>query len=134
MATTPTFASTNIRTNTFLALGPFGSPYVGNWQDQPTVALPNLVTAGSNGTRITEVNAKVIGNVGNMTIKFYLFDGSTYYLFDEQFLNGSITAAGSVDFNVTYDYLYIPSGWSFRMGINGGTNEPARIVVTSLDL
>lgn len=134
MATTPTFASTNIRTNTFLNLGAVFSSYIGNWEDQPTSELPNLVTAGSNGTRITEVNAKVIGNVGNMTIKFYLFDGSTYYLFDEHFLNGSVTAAGSVDFNITYDYLYLASGWSFRMGINGFSNEPARIVVTSLDL
>ena len=135
MATTPNFASTNIQTKTFSNLGLYYTNYTGQWEDQPTAALPNLVTAGDNGTRITEINVKVTSSAGNEVYKIYLFDGSTYYLFDEQYLTGSFGPTVPVGkLNVTYNYLYLPSGWSLRMSLNQDTNAAGRVVVTSLDL
>lgn len=81
-----------------------------------TGTIGTVLTAGSNGTKITEVVATATGTTTAGMIRLYLHDGTNTRLFDE-FAVAAVTPSASVPVwrgAKVYANLNIPSGWSLR--------------------
>lgn len=80
-----------------------------------------ILTAGGSGTKIEEVvceasKATLVTTTVAGLVYYFLYDGSTYRLFDVvtvTAITGSATVAGFRD-SRRYANLWLPSGWSFR--------------------
>ncbi len=85
-----------------------------------TGTIATVGSAGANGTRIDEIVAKATGDPADSVLTLFLYDGSTYFLFDEIDLGDP--AAGSTTVTTfreprIYKNLVIPTGWSLRAAI-----------------
>jgi hypothetical protein len=77
-----------------------------------------LGTAGSNGTKITEINIIPVGTVAAGLVNVFLYDGSTYHLWDSYLIAvGTVnTTTQPVRQVFTYDNLVLPTNsWSLRV-------------------
>ena len=79
----------------------------------PTLGV--TVLAGStNGTKIEEINVTPLGAVTACVVNLFLFDGTTYWLYDQ--INFGTTALSQTTpqpvFNKLYPNLILPTGWS----------------------
>jgi len=112
MATSPQFISTP-------KVG-VGTVVTANTARDGTGTIVTIFTAGSSGSKINEVVLKATDNPADSCVVFFLYDGSTYHVFDEIDIGdpaaGSTTVA-SYRTNKVYDNLVIASGWSFRASI-----------------
>jgi len=112
MATTPAFAATP-------RIGAV-SVVTANTNRDGTGTIATCFTAGSSGSKIEEVVFKATADPADSVVVMYLYDGATYYIFDEVDLGnpaaGSTTVAAYRDRRV-YDNLVLPSGWSLRGSI-----------------
>ncbi len=85
-----------------------------------TGTIATIFTAGANGSRIEEIVIKATDNPADSTVVFFLYNGSTYYVFDEWDIGdpaaGSTTVATYRE-SRTYRNLLLPSGWSLRASI-----------------
>lgn len=85
-----------------------------------TGTIATVFTAGSSGSKIEEVVMKATADPADSTVVLYLYDGSTYYAFDEWDIGnpaaGSATVASYRESRV-YENLILPSGWSLRASI-----------------
>lgn len=120
MATSPSFAVTPR----------IGSVALGS-ADTSHTAPTNVVTVMTGvaaGTRIAEVVVQMTATVSAATmVRLFLYDGSTYYLFDEVAIPAA-TGSQSVKqtrVSATYNNLVLPSAsWSLRATVhssNAGT-------------
>jgi hypothetical protein len=77
-----------------------------------------LITGASTGTRIAEIVVKNAATSAAAQVRVFLYDGSTYWLFDEIAVvaaTGSATVAQSRT-STTYNNLVLPSSsWSVRV-------------------
>jgi hypothetical protein len=86
----------------------------------PTTAVV-ILTAGANGTKIEEIvveatAATLVATTVAGLAYFFLYDGSTYHLFDTMIIT-AITASTTVPgFRgvARYPNLWVKTGWSFR--------------------
>lgn len=112
MATTPNFAST-----------------VKSWAasissaDTSRTAPTNvgtLVTAGSSGSRIDELTVTAAGTSTANIVRVFLYNGSTYYLYQEILISAITPSASVAAFTttLTFNSFVIPSGWSVRVTTN----------------
>ena len=110
MATAPAYAATPL----------IGAAVISNSSADTNFQTPShatsVATAGSSGTKITEVDLLPVGTIssGGVVFNLYLYNGSTYYLLDSV-LVPAVTPATQQ--NVTkiplyYDNLVLPNGWS----------------------
>lgn len=80
-----------------------------------------VLTGASTGTRISEVVVKAAATSAAAIVRLFLYDGSTYWLFDEVAVTaatGSATVA-QTRVVVTYNNLVLPSSsWSLRATIS----------------
>lgn len=116
-AVTPRIASVNIAT--------------ANTNRDGTGTVATLITGASTGTRIAEivVQAKVTTTAG--MVRVFLYDGSTYYLFDEVSVAAATVSASvkGTRVSTTYNNLILPSAsWSVRVA----THNAESIDVTAL--
>ena len=76
-----------------------------------------VLTGVAAGTRINEVVMKSAATSAAAVVRLFLFDGTTYWLFDEVVI-AAITGSSTVATNRvtrTYDNLVLPSAsWSLR--------------------
>jgi hypothetical protein len=76
-----------------------------------------VLTGVAAGTRIAEVVVKSAATSAAAVVRLFLYDGTTYWLFDEVVIaaiTGSSTAATQRT-RLTYDNLVLPSSsWSLR--------------------
>ena len=80
----------------------------------------DILTAGTNGTRILEVVAKASDDPADSCVVLWLHTGSTNYPFDEIDLgNPSAGSATTPSYRgtVTYSNLVLPSGWKLQASI-----------------
>lgn len=88
-----------------------------------TGTIVTLGSAGASGSRIDEIVVKADADPADCTVVFYLYDGSTYYVFDEWDIGnpaaGSATVASYRESRL-YENLVLPSGWSLRASITAG--------------
>ncbi len=76
-----------------------------------------LGSAGSNGTKITQIDVIPAGTVAAGLVNLFLYDGSAYHLHESVTITSATlsTTAGPVKQTFTYDNLVLPSGWSLRV-------------------
>ncbi len=81
-----------------------------------TGTIGTVVTAANGGTRVARVNIKALVTTTAGMIRFYRYDGSTYYPYKERVVTavtvGASTAAFEDEF--TTPDLVLPPGWSLR--------------------
>lgn len=89
-----------------------------------TSNVVDVITAGTNGTRILEVVLKATDDPADSTVVLWLNNGTTNHVFDEIDIGnpaaGSATVA-SYRTNVTYSNLVIPSGWKLQASVTATT-------------
>lgn len=110
MATTPAFAATP-------RIGAVSIATADSSYTAPT-NFGTVLTGAAAGTRIAEIVVKCAATSANAVVRVFLYDGSTYWLFDELLVTattGSSTVAQN-RVNVTYTNLVLPSAsWSLRV-------------------
>ena len=76
-----------------------------------------VLTGASTGTRIAEVVVKCVATSAAAIVRLFLYDGTTYYLFDEVTV-AAATGSSTVQqtrVSVVYNNLILPSAsWSLR--------------------
>lgn len=85
-----------------------------------TTNVVDVISAGTNGTRILELVVKSDNDPADSIVCFWLHDGTTNWIFDEMDIGNP--AAGSTTVvayrnTVTYANLVIPSGWKLQASI-----------------
>jgi len=110
MATSPVFAVTPRISSVSIATAE--ASYTA-----PT-SFETLITGASTGTRISEIVVKCAATSAAAIVRIFLYDGSTYFLFDEITVaaaTGSATVQQTRVSN-TYNNLILPSSsWSLRV-------------------
>lgn len=103
-----------------------------------TGTIATVITAGSSGTQIREVVLKATGDPADSVVTLFLYDGSTYSLFDEVDLGDPAAASTTVTgyrTSVRYDNLFLPSGWSLRAAITVAlTSGVINVIALGADL
>lgn len=115
MATSPVFAVTP-RIGSVALSGTADTSY-----SSPT-AIVTVITGVAAGTRISEVVVQMTATVSSATmVRLFLYDGSTYYLWDEIAI-AAATGSQSVKqtrVSTTYNNLILPSAsWSLRATVH----------------
>jgi hypothetical protein len=79
-----------------------------------------VLTAGSSGSRIDEINVVAMGTTTANVVRLFLFDGTNYFLMQEVLITPLIPSvtAPVVTYTSTYSNLMLPSGWSLRATTN----------------
>lgn len=82
-----------------------------------TGTIATIGTAGASGTKVERIVVKCTADAADGVVILWLYDGSTYWMFDE-FDTGD-PAAGSTTVasfreERAYADLVLPSGWSLR--------------------
>lgn len=83
-----------------------------------TGTVGTLATAGANGSLITMVHVKATVTTTGGMIRFFLHDGSAYFLWHEIDVTAAVPAATVKSFEAEYEptvALVLPSGWSLRV-------------------
>jgi hypothetical protein len=81
-------------------------------------SVGNLITGAANGTRIAEIVVKCAATSAAAIVRVFLYDGTTYWLFDEITV-AAATGSSTVQqtrVSTTYNNLILPSAsWSVRV-------------------
>lgn len=117
-ATTPRVASVNVAT--------------ANTARDGTGTIGTLITGVTAGTRVAEIVVKAVGTTTAGMVRVFLYDGTTYYLFDEISVAAVASPGASTQttrVSTTYTNLVLPSSsWSVRVS----THNAESINVTAL--
>lgn len=79
-----------------------------------------LLTAGASGTRLNRIVAKGVATTVAGKVLLFLYDGTTYHLFDELDIT-AVTLSTTVDaFRIerAYQDLVLKTGWSLRAALS----------------
>ncbi len=94
-----------------------------------------LITGASTGTRISEIVVKNAATSAAAIVRIFLYDGSTYWLFDEVTVaaaTGSSTVQQS-RVSTVYNNLILPSAsWSVR--VTTSVSQATHVTVFGADL
>lgn len=110
MATSPAFAATP-------RIGAVSVATADASYTAPT-NVGTLITGASTGTRISEIVCKCAATSAAAIIRIFLYDGSTYWLFDEVSIPAATGSATVLQSRVSTSYsnLILPSSsWSVRV-------------------
>lgn len=81
-------------------------------------SVGTLITGASTGTRIAEIVVKCAATSAAAIVRIFLYDGTTYWLFDEVTI-AAATGSSTVQqtrVSTTYSNLILPSAsWSVRV-------------------
>lgn len=94
-----------------------------------------LITGVAAGTRVTEIVAKVAAGFAAAVVRVFLYDGTTYYLFDELVFTAvaSSSTAASGRVSATYANLILPSAsWSVR--VTTSVSQATHVTAMAADL
>ncbi len=89
--------------------------YGGTGGTAPTTAV--TVTSGStNGRKVKEIVIVPTGTVVACNVNLFLYDGTTYWLFDQATFGATTLAQATAQsrWSKQYPNLVIPTGWSLR--------------------
>ena len=103
-AVTPRIASVNVAT--------------ANTNRDGTGTVATLITGASTGTRIAEIVCQAKATTTAGMVRVFLYDGSTYFLFDEVSIAAATPSASvkGTRVSTTYNNLVLPSAsWSVRV-------------------
>jgi hypothetical protein len=107
MATAPAYAATPVAWTGLV-------PSTADTSWTAPAHVTSLGSAGSNGTKITQVDVIPAGTVVAGLVNVFLYDGTTYHLHESVTIAAASlsTTAGPVKQSYSYDNLVLPSGWS----------------------
>jgi len=94
-----------------------------------------LITGVAAGTRINEIVVKSAATSAAAVVRIFLFDGTTYWLFDELSVTAATGSSTVPQFRtrVTYDNLVLPSAsWSVR--VTTSVSQVTHVTVFGADL
>jgi hypothetical protein len=78
----------------------------------------SLITGVATGTRIAEITAKVASGFAASIVRVFLYNGSSYFLYDEIVLAAAASSntAASQRVTASYNNLILPSSsWEIRV-------------------
>lgn len=109
MATDPAFAAT-VNIGAAIASATFDASLTA-----PT-NVATVFTAGASGSKIEEIVVEGLGTTVLGVCNLFLYDGSTYHLFDQVLVLAvtSSTTATAFRWNKSYPNLVLKTGWSLR--------------------
>ena len=119
MATTPAFAATTI---TWSGLVP---ATLDTSLTAPT-NVTTLGTAGASGSQINEIVCQGVGTTVAGVVNIFLYDGSTYHLYDQFLVTAVTSSTTAVAWRATRQYanLWLPSNsWSLRCTVTTSGNQ-----------
>lgn len=94
-----------------------------------------LMTGASAGTRIAEIVVKCAATSAAAIVRIFLYDGSTYWLFDEVTV-AAATGSSTVQqtrVSTTYNNLVLPSSsWSVR--VTTSVSQATHVTALGADL
>jgi hypothetical protein len=110
MAADPAFASTP-------AIGSGLLPATLDTSLTAPTTVTTIVTAAANGTKIEELVFQGVGTTVAGVINIFLYDGTTYHLYDQVLVTAVTSSTTAVAFrtNRTYTNLVLKTGWSLRV-------------------
>lgn len=113
MATTPSFAST-VR----VGLGTLATADTAR-TGTPTDVV-TVFTAGSSGSRIDEINIIATATTTAGVVRLWIYNGTTYYLFEEILVSAITPSTSVATFNttLTFNNFMLPTGHSLRATTN----------------
>lgn len=127
MATSPAFAATP-------RIGSVSIATADSSYTSPT-NFGTALTGGANGTRIAEIVVKCAATSSLAIVRVFLYDGSTYFLFDEYTI-AAATGSSTVQqtrVSTTYNNLILPSSsWSVR--VSTSVSQATHVTVLGADL
>lgn len=127
MASTPAFATTPRISSVSIATA--DSSYTA-----PT-NVGTLITGVTAGTRVAEIVVKCAATSAAAIVRVFLYDGTTYYLFDEITVaaaTGSATVA-QTRVSTLYNNLILPSSsWSVR--VTTSVSQATHVTALGADL
>jgi hypothetical protein len=112
MATTPQFAST-VKT---------GVVSIGTAETSRTAptSVGTLFSAGSNGSRVDEINIVATGTTTAGVVRIFVYNGTNYFLLREALVPAITPSTTVAVFSSTlvFSNLVIPTGYSIRVTTN----------------
>jgi hypothetical protein len=127
MAASPVFAVTPRMTAVSIATA--DSSYTA-----PT-NVGTLITGASTGTRVSEIVVKCAATSAAAIVRIFLYDGTTYWLFDEVTV-AAATGSATVQqtrVSTTYNNLILPSAsWSVR--VTTSVSQATHVTALGADL
>lgn len=127
MATAPAFAVTPRISSVSIATAE--SSYTA-----PT-NVGTLITGGTSGTRVSEIVCKCAATSAAAIVRIFLYDGTTYWLFDEVTI-AAATGSSTVQqtrVSTTYNNLVLPSSsWSVR--VTTSVSQTTHVTALGADL
>lgn len=103
-----------------------------------TGTIATVFTAGSAGSKINEVVIQATGDPADSIVTLFLYDGATYFLFDEIDVGNPAAASTTVSGDRRsrkYDNLVLPTGWSLRAAITVAlTSGVYNVIALAADL
>jgi hypothetical protein len=109
MATAPQYAATPLIGNELVNNGTADT----NFETPSHASL--LVTAGANGTKVTEIDLIPAGTIssGGVVVNIYIYNGTTYWLHESVLVPAVTpgTQAAPAKISYYYDNLVLPSGY-----------------------
>ena len=94
-----------------------------------------LITGVAAGTRVAEIVVKCAATSAAAVVRFFLYDGTTYYLFDEVTIAAATGSATVLQTRVstTYSNLVLPSAsWSVR--VTTSVSQATHVTALAADL
>lgn len=94
-----------------------------------------LITGVAAGTRITEVVVKLAATSAAAVVRLFLFDGTTYFLFDEIAIAAATGSATVLQSRVsaTYSNLILPSS-SYSLRVTTSVGQVTHVTAFAADL
>ena len=127
MATAPQFAATP-------RIGAVSIATAESSYTAPT-NVGTLITGASTGTRIAEIVVKLAATSAAAIVRIFLYDGTTYWLFDELTV-ASATGSSTVQqtrVSTNYNNLILPSAsWSIR--VTTSVSQATHVTALGADL
>lgn len=94
-----------------------------------------LITGVTAGTRVAEIVVKCAATSAAAVVRFFLYDGTTYYLFDEVTVAAATGSSTVLQTRVstTYSNLVLPSAsWSVR--VTTSVSQATHVTALAADL
>lgn len=128
MASSPAFASTPVIGATTVSTA--------NTARDGTGTVATVLTAGSSGTQIREIDLKGLGTTAAGLIVLYAYNGTTFTPLTEVAVTAitASTTTASYASSVRFDNLFLPNGWSLVASVTVAQSPAIAVTALGADL
>jgi len=128
MAASPAFAATPVIGATTVSTA--------NTARDGTGTVATVLTAGSSGTQIREIDLKGLGTTAAGLIVLYVYNGTTFTPLTEVAVTAitASTTTASYSSSVRFDNLFLPNGWSLVASVTVAQSPAIAVTALGADL